>query len=654
MTQQSTLFIKPAIRAIPVLMLLLFVVSACKGSPAPTTTPLPTPTSTAAITTTPVATPSAIVISTPTPPTSSVAESAPLPVPPERDLYELARRLILHSSSPVPRLASPAPTTLKVGDSVGWKVSKDEGTVDVMASVLLVTEHAYWVFEQNYTPDPGRLQQAANQFETDVWPAVTETLGMVWTPGVDGDSRIVIFHGQLRSGVGGYFSSVDEYPISIQPDSNQREVIYISADSLTLGGQAYLGTLAHELQHAIHWAADPGEDSWVNEGLSEVAARLAGFPPDSPAAFLRQPNTSLTQWEPEIFQASPNYGGAALFFEYIAQHFGGVETLRAIIENQLDGIDSVDAVLAQRGFGITTRDVFADWVVTNYVDDDSGPYSYPISDYSRPRTTFIPVPETVRDSVHSFGTNYYTLQEMDSSITINFQGIPTGNVFPATPHSGQTCWWSNAGDSIDTTLTRTLDLTAVTTAHFEFMAWYAIEEDWDYAYVNVSTDEGVTWQILPTNHTSTTNPNGTAFGPGITGQSGGWVQQTVNLTSFAGSKILFRLQYITDDAIHDRGACFDDFYLPETGWSDMTDDAGDWISEGFALIGNRRPVEYLVQVIHDKPDVPSEVQRVVIGPDGIGTLPVAKPESGETVIVAVSVLTPEVAGSLEYSVIFGK
>ncbi|MDA0676560.1 MAG: hypothetical protein O2788_00965, partial [Chloroflexi bacterium] len=277
MKQQQTAFHTSAFRAIFALVSVLFFATACRDSTTPTSAPLAnTVIPTIAVTAT----------STPTntawPTQTTTNGIAPLPVPPERDLYDLARRLTLHSGSPIPRLASPVPSTLKVGDAVEWKVNRDDGTVTVKASVQLVSEHAYWVFEDRFIPDPGRLQRAADDFESDVWHAVTDALGTVWTPGIDGDPRIVIFHGKLRSGVGGYFSSVDEYPVSVRSDSNQREVIYISADALTLGGNAYLGTLAHELQHAVHWAADPGEDSWVNEGISEVAAGLAGVPAESP------------------------------------------------------------------------------------------------------------------------------------------------------------------------------------------------------------------------------------------------------------------------------------------------------------------------------------------------------------------------------------
>jgi immune inhibitor A len=584
-----------------------------------------------------------------------------IPVPPERDLYDLARRLTLQTTNATPRHASPTPPALQQGDRLEWRVNRDTGTVTVNSEVRLVSEHAYWVFEDGPAPDQGRLEQAASEFESAVWPNVIGTLGDVWSPGIDDDPRIVIFHGRLRSGVGGYFSGIDEYPVQIQPDSNQREVIYISSDSLTLGGTEYLSTIAHELQHAIHWASDPGEESWINEGISEVASGLAGFPPGSIASFLLQPNTSLVQWEPEIFQAAPNYGAAGLYFEYIYAHYGGGEMLRAIIEHPADGLESINAVMSEAGIDKTAVDIFADWVAANYVDDESGTFSHPNRDSGRPRSTSVEVQETVSDSVRPFGTNYYTLDATGGEITIGFAGEPEGRVFPAEPHSGETCWWTNAGDSIDTTLTRAVDLRDVQAAGFTFWTWYSIEEDWDYVYVVVSTDDGSTWQIVPTNRSSSSNPNGTAFGPGLSGDSNGWVRDFADLTSFTGSEFLLRLEYITDDAIHSRGACFDDFEIREIGWTDSTEpahdsagDSGGWSAEGFVLINDRRPVEYLVQVIRDVANGPSVVKRLVVGTGGAAELTVLGPQPGEQITVAVSVISADVSGSLNYAISFGK
>ena len=75
--------------------------------------------------------------------------------------------------------------------------------------------------------------------------------------------------------IGGYFSSEDEYPTVVSQYSNERQMIYIN---LTGGGvpgtEFYNATLAHEFQHMIHWYWHPGDDSWVNEGMSVLAQHI--------------------------------------------------------------------------------------------------------------------------------------------------------------------------------------------------------------------------------------------------------------------------------------------------------------------------------------------------------------------------------------------
>jgi hypothetical protein len=107
----------------------------------------------------------------------------------------------------------------------------------------------------------------------------------------------------------------DDYPRAIVPLSNEREMLYLDAATLGAPGAAYNGLAAHELQHLVHWAADPTEDSWVNEGLSQVAAEQAGAGSNWQDAFLRQPDTQLTFW-PAIEDAGVHYAAAELFFSH--------------------------------------------------------------------------------------------------------------------------------------------------------------------------------------------------------------------------------------------------------------------------------------------------------------------------------------------------
>ena len=94
--------------------------------------------------------------------------------------------------------------------------------------------------------------------------------------------------------------------------------------------------MTHELQHAVHWAADSDEESWLNEGLSELAVDAAGHWTPKVADYLRLPGTSLTQWPSGGQLRSPSYGGANLFLDYLAEHYGG-DRLIAELVKRTDG-----------------------------------------------------------------------------------------------------------------------------------------------------------------------------------------------------------------------------------------------------------------------------------------------------------------------------
>jgi murein tripeptide amidase MpaA len=87
--------------------------------------------------------------------------------------------------------------------------------------------------------------------------------------------------------------------------------------------------------------------------------------------------------------------------------------------------------------------------------------------------------------------------------------------------------------------------------------WYNIENGWDYAYLEVSTDGGRIWQTVPGNITTNSNPNGTNRGNGITGASSGWVLGIFPLTQFLGTDLEVRFNYVTDQGTVEEGIYID-------------------------------------------------------------------------------------------------
>ena len=51
-------------------------------------------------------------------------------------------------------------------------------------------------------------------------------------------------------------------------------MFYMNYDAAQPGNDYYDSILAHEFQHMIQWNVDKNEDSWFNEGMSELAAFL--------------------------------------------------------------------------------------------------------------------------------------------------------------------------------------------------------------------------------------------------------------------------------------------------------------------------------------------------------------------------------------------
>ncbi|MCA1655370.1 MAG: immune inhibitor A, partial [Pseudonocardiaceae bacterium] len=118
------------------------------------------------------------------------------------------------------------------------------------------------------------------------------------------------------------------------------------------------------------------------------------------------------------------------------------------------------------------------------------------------------------------------------------------------PAAGENQWWSSRGDDIDTTMTRDLDLTGKTSAALDLQARYAIEQDFDYLYVQASTDGGATWQALDGTLNGAAFPRDANNAPALTGTSAGeWVDMHVPLDSLAGKAAQLRFRYKTDGAV---------------------------------------------------------------------------------------------------------
>ncbi|WP_031464492.1 immune inhibitor A domain-containing protein [Sciscionella sediminilitoris] len=159
------------------------------------------------------------------------------------------------------------------------------------------------------------------------------------------------------------------------------------------------------------------------------------------------------------------------------------------------------------------------------------------------------------------------------------------------PANGAKMWWSGSADNLDNSMARELDLTGTKQAKLDMKVRYEIEEGFDFAYVEASTD-GTHWTQL--NGTVNGKPFGRDSGnaPAITGTTGKqWLDASVPLDRFAGKKIQLRFAFRSDHGGNLGGLFADDIGINADGRPVFTDGAENgangWTLDGFADVTQR-------------------------------------------------------------------
>lgn len=559
------------------LLLLAFACAPPAQEPTATPAPAATPTPFIAPTQTATATPTPHTLPPPTP-TMAPTPFAVVPNAPERDDFALAERFSQVTADPLPI------ETLYANEEAGFTrrfTGFDliaNATFEFDATVQLVTPNAAWYFPAGAEVDAGVLADAADAFERTTLPGVLDLV----LPGGALPGRIAVVHGPFP-GVGGYFNGGDALPVAVRAHSNERVGLYLN-EGHSLNSGSYHATLAHELQHLVHWLADPTESAWVQEGFSELAVRSLGYNAFPFTFYRTTPEISIHDWPALSDNPLPNYTGAALFSAYLAERLGR-DSIAAIAAEQADGEDGVQAVLNAAYPGTEFETLFADWVAANVSGGSTLPYGYADAAPAIRAERTLSGPGRMSGEAAQMGA---WLLDIDpgTPLQVTFTGEDSTPLLPVEPLSGGACWWSNSGDSIHSGLTRTIDLTGVSEATLRFRAWWEIEEHWDRGYVSVSTDGGESWRIVHATDSTAHDPFRVAFGPSYTGASDGWRTESADLTPFAGHEALLRFDYLTDDSTTGRGWCIDDIAIDEVGLFDDAGTEGAWRADGFVRIGS--------------------------------------------------------------------
>lgn len=222
----------------------------------------------------------------------------------------------------------------------------------------------------------------------------------------------------------------------------------------------------------------------------------------------------------------------------------------------------------------------------------------------------------------------------DSAMVILPPKIRELRMGPLTDNNGRQAAYTGQGNDLNHYLARNFDLTQASgDVQLELDAWFSIEADWDYLYIEASTDGENYQRLMPLDKNGPQDTNsvmpsqrghdGLGTIPGFTGRSGDldgdgrvessvgcvvdqaralaedsigdneidpceipqWIHASFDLNGFKGQNVELRFHYFADMAAVEDGALIDNVAIPALGFRDDFE-AGEfegWRVEGFSL-----------------------------------------------------------------------
>jgi hypothetical protein len=354
------------------------------------------------------------------------------------------------------------------------------------------------------------------------------------------------------------------------------------------GSRPYLyeSVFAHEYQHLLHDDYDPDEITWLNESLSMFAEYLTGYVvnEDNYSTFQELPENSLVAWGDQGGEEIvADYGMVFLYQMYLYEKFGQ-EFIQAEFHNPDNGISSINSTLAmnKKWRRNSFAELYHDFSVAVLIDSSQNRYKYGFKlldvgiDIG---TSDTPNPEAFdTPGAPPWGADYIWLTGSPKKFgKLVFNGVDL-NQSPTAWTSDGDMLYSGTGDEVDNwAIFETVGGNALT-----FDTYWDLEDYWDYAFVQVSTDGGYTWTSLENEYTTYDHdpdayPTVIDNLPGITS----WscyiaedpcvINMSFDLSAYAGQDILVAFRMITDWGTHYEGWYVDNVYVDDTLISDGSD-----------------------------------------------------------------------------------
>ncbi|MFF2407377.1 immune inhibitor A domain-containing protein [Streptomyces sp. NPDC058092] len=226
------------------------------------------------------------------------------------------------------------------------------------------------------------------------------------------------------------------------------------------------------------------------------------------------------------------------------------------------------------------------------------------------------------NSTHKLGVSEYNTKDKQALlVSLPDKPVTTSVTKPA---EGSKQWWSDMGDDLNNTLSRSVDLTGKSKASLDLAGFWDIEKDYDFLYTEVSTNGGTSWTALDGTADGKALPRDASDKPALTGVSGKYQTLSYPLDAYAGKKIDIRFRYATDGGAGGIGFAADTISVNADGAALFTDNAeGDdngWTAKGFSRVGESFTKDYAQYYIAENRQYVSYDRTLKVGPYNFGFL----------------------------------
>jgi len=281
-----------------------------------------------------------------------------------------------------------------VGDTQSFYKVNAAGTAyeQVTATLLKIGDHVQIWSDDSGFATGSEITDLADEFDDVIFPLVTTKFA---TPSdINDDGTITLLFTDLGLSIAGYFSPGDLYAKSMYPQSNERDMIFVSTRNDMTKEGAY-AVIAHEFQHLCYnnqnaiiendsQTINSNENTWLNEGMSMTAMHLYnGIQSDWITAYNQSASVtsgqSLTYWnDTNSSDVYGNYALSYLFFEYLRIQGGNhTEMFKEIIASEDNSYICVeDAIRKYVNEGLNFSDFYTNFRLALFLNDATGTFGF--------------------------------------------------------------------------------------------------------------------------------------------------------------------------------------------------------------------------------------------------------------------------------------